>query len=248
MTRTMLDCTHANAATVPLDGIQLAALYDTGSPGIAAAPADVARFVNNRIPVVFIDQGYTGSPNLNAAVRDCETGAWTLPRAVDKTGWNVQRPTLYLGYPDTMQLAHDAGWRGDVWLELPGWTRPYPPESMPGINIVAVQHTYLPGYDLSTVYDPAWPLAAAPSVPVWQEDAMRALPVLSYGAFGGDVRTVQGLCNARIGYTGVPALLVLDGIFGQQTRAAVEAVQKAHGVGVDGVVGPQTWPVLMGVA
>jgi hypothetical protein len=243
----MLDCTHANAATVPLDGIQLAALYDTGSPDIAATPADVARFVNARIPVVFIDQGYTGSPNLNATVRDCETGAWTLDRAVDRTGWNVQRPTLYLGYPDTVQAAYEAGWRGDVWLADEGWNSGSPPTAPAGISVVAVQNLYLTGYDLSTVYDPAWPLAAAPSVPVWQEDAMRALPVLSYGAIGGDVRTVQGLCNAR-SYAGVPAPLMLDGIFGRKTRAAVEDMQRDHSIGVDGVVGPQTWPVLMGVA
>jgi hypothetical protein len=238
----MLDCTHANAATVPLDGIQLAALYDTGSPSIAATPADVARFVNNRIPVVFIDQGYTGSPNLNAYVRDCENGAWTIERAVDRTGWNVQRPTLYLGYPNTPQAAYDAGWRGDVWVVHPGWFMTGPPPMPDGITCVAVQNVYLPAYDTSTVYDATWPLAASP-VPVWQEDAMRALPVLSYGAIGGDVRTVQGLCNAR-----TAGSLAIDGIFGQQTRAAVEAVQRAHSIGVDGVVGPQTWPVLMGVA
>src|SRR5215469_9807492 len=241
----MLDCTHANAATVPLSGIQLAALYDTGSPDIAATPADVARFVNARIPVVFIDQGFTGSPNLNAYVRDCENGAWTLDKAVDRAGWNVQRPTLYLGFPDTVQAAYDAGWRGDVWIALDGWDSPSPPAAPAGITVVAVQNRYLTGYDLSVVYDPAWPLAAAPSVPVWQEDAMHALPQLAYGAIGGNVRTVQGLCNAREGFS---PPLVLDGIFGQQTRAAVEAVQRAHGIGVDGVVGPQTWPVLMGVA
>jgi peptidoglycan hydrolase-like protein with peptidoglycan-binding domain len=194
---------------------------------------------------LFIDQGYTGSPNLNATVRDCENGAWTLARAVDRTGWNVQRPTLYLGYPDTVQAAYEAGWRGDVWVALPGWDAPRPPSAPAGINVVAVQNIYQAPFDLSTVYDPAWPLAAAPSVPVWQEDAMRALPTLSYGAIGGDVRTVQGLCNAR---EALLLPLVLDGIFGQQTRAAVEAVQRAHSIGVDGVVGPQTWPVLMGVA
>ena len=242
MTRTMLDVTHANAATVPLDGVQLAALYDTGSPDIAATPADVARFVNARIPVVFIDQGYTGSPNLNACVRDCENGAWPIAKAAYRAGWTVQRPTLYLGYPDTAQAAYAAGWRGDVWLALDGWTSASPPPVPAGINVVAVQNRYLTGYDLSVVYDSAWPLAAAPSVPVWQEDAMRALPLVKYGDIGGDVRTVQALCAARFHY------LAVDGIFGQQTRAAVVAVQKDHGIAVDGVVGPQTWPVLMGVA
>ena len=36
-----------------------------------------------------------------------------------------------------------------------------------------------------------------------------------------------------------------DGAFGPLTAAAVRAVQSAAGIGVDGVVGPQTWPELV---
>ena len=59
------------------------------------------------------------------------------------------------------------------------------------------------------------------------------------GSTGEDVRTVQYLVTAQGHPTGV------DGDFGPLTKAAVEAFQSSRGLGIDGIVGPQTWPQLI---
>jgi peptidoglycan hydrolase-like protein with peptidoglycan-binding domain len=33
----------------------------------------------------------------------------------------------------------------------------------------------------------------------------------------------------------------VDGVFGPKTEAGVKALQKATGIAVDGIVGPETW-------
>lgn len=56
---------------------------------------------------------------------------------------------------------------------------------------------------------------------------------LKKGAMGDVVRWVQ----VRVGTT-------RDGIFGTNTEAAVKSFQAAHGLGADGIVGPQTFAAL----
>ena len=83
------------------------------------------------------------------------------------------------------------------------------------------------------------------AVPVWEETMMNALPTLQLGA--KDVKTpwfvrrIQGLCQACL----PDQKIVIDGSFGASTDAAVKAIQKSHGLAVDGVVGPKTWAVLV---
>lgn len=165
MTRQMIDTTHAGLPTAlpfieQLPPGSLVGLYDTGSSDIIATIQDIMEIpvVDN---VVLIDQGFTGSPNLAATVRDCEQGAWSLTNAVNKTGWNVPRPTLYLGFPDTAQQAFNAGWRGDVWLVRPTSKPPTVPPTVPqGLNVVAVQWGFgNSAFDRSVVFDNDWPLA-----------------------------------------------------------------------------------------
>jgi hypothetical protein len=79
-------------------------------------------------------------------------------------------------------------------------------------------------------------------IPAWQERMMQALPVVREGATGETVRTVQALCVAR-GH-----VIAVDGNYGPLTVAAVTAAQRAAKIADDGAVGPQTWPVLMGIA
>jgi peptidoglycan hydrolase-like protein with peptidoglycan-binding domain len=64
-------------------------------------------------------------------------------------------------------------------------------------------------------------------------------PVVQQGAEGHPVRTLQHLLKEH------GQNVVVDGIFGPHTEAAVRAVQSSSGIAVDGIVGPQTWPVLI---
>lgn len=68
------------------------------------------------------------------------------------------------------------------------------------------------------------------------------LPLVQYGDSGPIVETVQALLKLANCDPGT-----VDGEFGNRTKAAVETFQRAHGLGVDGKVGGQTWPVLQGL-
>lgn len=74
-----------------------------------------------------------------------------------------------------------------------------------------------------------------------QEDPVAKLPLLVPDSHGDDVRTLQGLLNAR--KFGV----ALDGDFGPKTTDAVRRFQKRRGLAVDGKVGRETWTELLGV-
>jgi hypothetical protein len=195
MTRLMGDATHdAVSALAAIRGeLQLVAGYDTGSPSVDWTEADFAQFPG--IPHVTIDQAYTGSPNLSATVRDVEYGAWAPGQAVNRTGWNVPRPTIYCTTGETgynLATALADGWRGDLWLAIDGWQPGNALPSAPGCTIVAVQNNYNnPNYDLSVVLDPTWPAIDPPL----QEKSM---PLLIKGVSkgylldGGKLHQVNG--------------------------------------------------------
>jgi rare lipoprotein A (peptidoglycan hydrolase) len=66
--------------------------------------------------------------------------------------------------------------------------------------------------------------------------------VLSKGAAGFDVETLQRILQMR-GYGD----LVVNGAFDEATERAVKLFQQDAGLAVDGVVGPQTRPALVGL-
>lgn len=103
-------------------------------------------------------------------------------------------------------------------------------------------------YDLN-IFKPGLPFwdthhgGTTPPPPVnWQEHMMQQLPVVQQGAIGNFVRTIQCLCAARGHVTRD------DGVFGIDTGAAVRSVQADAQIKIDGIVGPQTWPALLGIA
>jgi peptidoglycan hydrolase-like protein with peptidoglycan-binding domain len=64
-------------------------------------------------------------------------------------------------------------------------------------------------------------------------------PLVQRSAEGHPVRTLQHLLRAH------GQNIAVDGIFGPHTESAVRAVQSSHGLTADGIVGPQTWPVVI---
>jgi peptidoglycan hydrolase-like protein with peptidoglycan-binding domain len=64
-------------------------------------------------------------------------------------------------------------------------------------------------------------------------------PLIGSGSTGETVASIQLMLQAH-GYA-----LSTDGQYGSQTISTVTSFQSAHGLSADGVVGPQTWPVLI---
>ena len=78
------------------------------------------------------------------------------------------------------------------------------------------------------------------AVAAWLPSASAAQwPLAREGHRGPNVTTVQYLVTAH-GHPTDP-----DGVFGPNTAAAVRAFQQAKGLGVDGIVGDETWPALV---
>lgn len=73
------------------------------------------------------------------------------------------------------------------------------------------------------------------------------LPILKNGSKGDTVRTLQTLLNAK-GYKGKNGkALTVDGIFGANCGYAVKALQRAGNITADGIVGEDTWNLVLGV-
>ena len=61
------------------------------------------------------------------------------------------------------------------------------------------------------------------------------------GSHGDAVKAAQSLLRGRFNYA-----IAVDGDFGPQTDSAVRDLQGSHYVAVDGIVGSDTWQVLIG--
>jgi hypothetical protein len=73
----------------------------------------------------------------------------------------------------------------------------------------------------------------------WTEILVNELPTLQLNSSGADVRTAQGLLEAR-GYT-----CAIDGAYGSATQTVVKKLQAAKKLTQDGVVGENTWAALL---
>jgi len=71
------------------------------------------------------------------------------------------------------------------------------------------------------------------------DEADQSEPVLKIGSTGLPVRRAQKRMSL-VGYD----IGGVDGRYGTKTQAAVRKLQQQYGIGVDGIVGPQTWSVI----
>lgn len=82
----------------------------------------------------------------------------------------------------------------------------------------------------------------------WSGGVGAVPPTLRTGSRGHYVIDLQGRLNVFLILSSAPGpLLVVDGVFGSRTAAAVRAFQRNRGLTADGVVGPQTWSALLAV-
>ena len=100
---------------------------------------------------------------------------------------------------------------------------------------IVVATCALPTFSHAQTYDKAHKLKAAETVFTWPTCERGGH---TYGANG--VFVLQYLLKNRGFYKSNP-----DGIFGLATEASVRKFQRAKGLKVDGIVGPQTWPILI---
>ena len=125
------------------------------------------------------------------------------------------------------------------------WSRlfPTPPgeASPPTATIPPATSTTAPPATGTTVPPTTGTTAPAPSTSPTSPSASPApaRPLLRLGSEGDAVRQLQQRLRAKGFYSGP-----IDGLFGEQTEAAVRRAQSASNITVDGIVGPATWRVL----
>jgi hypothetical protein len=196
-------------------------------------------------------------PSHDADCLDMESGAASPSNFsawwIRQRSRGIERPAAYMsvGNMASELLPMLAGW-GIPLTRVRLWSAHYgagehicAPSTCRRLPVTADGTQWLGGseVDRSLLLDNFFSTDAPPApIPTWQENIMQALPQLQQGATGSMVDTVQGLCIGR----GID--VAVDGNFGPQTDTAVRALQAAGHITVDGIVGPQTWAALLGIA
>jgi len=94
-------------------------------------------------------------------------------------------------------------------------------------------------------YASAAPASAPAAAPALSAEQTCAKSTFGQGANGSCVTILQQKVNGCLAAVGNSTRIATDGAFGQMTKNAVIACQQANGIGADGIVGPQTWGVLL---
>jgi peptidoglycan hydrolase-like protein with peptidoglycan-binding domain len=264
----VFDATHDNIGALP-KGVQVAG-YTTGTgTHIRWTAADFAAHPG----AVRIDQDPLAS-DATADVLDIEAGAATpasapgwVRRALASRTSNArpgQRPpAVYMSQSLVTEVvnaltADGIGSGVGLWIAHFGLTQAQATQMVLDAGgpfpVIGVQFRNTPALDVS-VFSSDWLAAGgqqAPTVPAWEAAMMNVLPTLRQGVQDQPgqvffVRRAQALVNVIGTVNGLPPAsgLAEDGVFGSATAAAVRAVQAFFGIAQDGIVGPQTWSVLV---
>lgn len=182
-----------------------------------------------------------------ADVADAETGDLTPQAAanwvVRRKAAGYERPTVYRSLGVMQDIRNDTG-KLVMGKDWDSWVADYdgsPANVYPGC--AAKQYRNTPGFDVSEVYDDAWPhrktaasyLTIPPSLltPRWPAGL-----VLQFGNRGNPVEALQRSFR-NSGIYGVRGITV-DGDFGPQTQTAVRNFEESTRLTVDsGIAGNQ---------
>lgn len=217
----MYDGTAGDIPRIP-GNAALVASYVDGYGGYSQA---VARFGKARTISISVS-------NNDADVADVEPGAMV---ASDLPGWvdrqqarGVKKPVVYSDRFDHTACFAAVGNRVSYWIADPVGS----PITLPGAD--AVQYIWTANWDAS------WVLPSFPFYP-GKRTPPNPTPVLRFGAHNSYVAKAQKLLNRH----GGKPVLVVDGVFGNETLKRVKDFQDYHKLKVDGVIGKETWKALL---
>ena len=264
----VFDATHDNIGALP-KGAQVAG-YTTGTgTHIRWTAADFAAHPG----AVRIDQDPLASDR-TADVLDIEAGAATpasapgwvtraLASRMSQARPGQRSPAVYMSQSRVAEVVNALTGGGigsgvGLWIAHFGLTQAQATQMVLTAGgpfpVIGVQFRNTPAFDVS-VFSSDWLATGGqqpPTVPAWETAMMNVLPTLQQGAQDRPgqvffVRRVQALANVIGTVNSLPPAsnLAEDGTFGPATTAAVKAVQQMFGIAQDGIVGPQTWSVLV---
>lgn len=201
-------------------------IYVRSHPGSAVAPLDVAECIAALRNI--------GAPKGCLVAWDTETAAdasymATVYGLITAAGWKLidygSQDSLFANQLPAGGYYWGAEWTGTEHIDQ---------------GDAGTQYANDGAWDLS-IFKPGLPFWDTRNTIDWQEAMMQQLPTIRQGMTGNAVRTVQGLCAAR------DFPIAVDGIFGSATALAVKAIQHEAKITADSIVGPRTWPVLLGI-
>ena len=115
-----------------------------------------------------------------------------------------------------------------------------------GYREIAVNGRYIRGFGLPDYASKATedePVAPAPEEPKKEDTITMELRMLKRGMSGNDVRAAMLLMKDKGYYP--HAIPATDKLFGPKMEAGVRKMQAEHGLGVDGIIGRNSWTYLL---